>query len=245
MAEYLGWETAVSLLDAYVTLAVDHEKTLRTAPIMDGQKEPHPYYKYKNSFALLILNASIIEGTMRTILSEQVNSELKAAIERGRRQGRTEHDGPTRLLAEFLINVEGNGSWNNLTANAISYLGEKMDKSVDPETLNGVGNLFILRNVLAHGTALIQPKMKMSEDMKDIYPYKWQSKLHGVAMYLDKQFNRGSVFNNLAHPDCAKHFMEVTKQYFTQIEKSMAPLPDRAAETINKIKRYHFGGRLT
>lgn len=57
--------------------------------------------KYKNRFALLILNTSIVEGTMRAILSGRVKDDLDAATDLGSREGRTEHDVPTRLLARF------------------------------------------------------------------------------------------------------------------------------------------------
>jgi len=35
--------------------------------------------------------------------------------------------------------------------------------------------------------------------------------------------------------------MEVTKQFFVQMEPRLAPLNERAAKTIDMIKRYHFG----
>lgn len=241
MSTYIGWETSVSLLLAYETLAMNHEKTMRISPNEEGCDEPHAYFKYKNSFALLILNASIVEGTMRTVLSERVKADLDAAIKRGTQQGRTEHDAPTRLLAKFLVDLESSGSWQGLMTSALSYLGKKMDNGVDAEVRDGIEKLFVLRNVLAHGTALIQPITKMSDDMKNEYPFTWQSKLHGVAMYLEKKFSRGEIFANLAHPDCAKHFMDVTKQYFTEIEKDFDPIPERAAKTFEMIRGYSFG----
>ncbi|MFK4136317.1 hypothetical protein ACI2KR_29160 [Pseudomonas luteola] len=75
----------------------------------------------------------------------------------------------------------------------------------------GINVLFTLRNVLAHGTTLIQPTVKMTEDMKDVYPYSWQSKLHGVGMYLERHFKKGGMFENLADPDLSEHFITVTK----------------------------------
>jgi hypothetical protein len=52
---------------------------------------------------------------------------------------------------------------------------------------------------------------------------------------------RGGVFENLAHPDAPEHFMDVTKQFFARIEPRFALLNERAAKTIDMIKRYHFG----
>ena len=55
MSSYIGWETSISLLLAYETLAKNHVKTLRLEPNEEGADEPHAYFKYKNAFALLIL----------------------------------------------------------------------------------------------------------------------------------------------------------------------------------------------
>ena len=240
MTSYRGWETATSLLLAYESLALAHRNTLRRARV--DTEETHPYFSYMHGFGLFILNASIIEGTVRTIVTEKVKADLDMAIERGRRAGRTEHDSPTRLLQKFLVDLESSGGWDNLVkTSGVSYYGRRLDHEVAPEIKEGIQTLFVLRNVLAHGTTLIQPTTKMPEDMKDEYPYTWQSKLGGVESYLEKQFKRGSVFENLAHPDAPEHFMKVTKQFFAQIEPRFEPLNERAANTIDMIKRYHFG----
>jgi hypothetical protein len=229
MNTFRGWETSLSLLLAYDGLARNHAQHLRNASKEPGTNEPHPRDVYRNLFALLILNASIVEGTLRTILSERVMADRNTAVAAGDRQGRKKHDGPTRILEEFLISLEGAGSWSKLTSDSKSYLGEAMHHGLPADLVLGIENLFVLRNVLAHGTALIQPATTMADDMKGIYPFNWQSKLHGVGMYLEKQFKRSGVFENLAHPDVAEHFMGVTKRYLTEIEKKFDPLPDRAA----------------
>lgn len=241
MNTFRGWETSLSLMLAYDGLARNHAQQLRNAPKEPGTNEPHPRSVYRNLFALLILNASIIEGTLRTILSERVRADRNAAVAAGDLKGRKEHDGPTRLLEEFLINLESAGSWSKLTSDSKSYLGEAMHYGLPADLVQGIENLFVLRNILAHGTALIQPTTKMADDMKGTYPFNWQSKLHGVSMYLEKQFKRGGVFENLAHPDVAEHFMGVTKLYLTEIQRKFDPLPDRAAETIKLINGYAFG----
>jgi hypothetical protein len=44
-----------------------------------------------------------------------------------------------------------------------------------------------------------------------------------------------------AHPDMPEHFMGITKRYFTEVAPSVAPIPERAAITIDMIQKYHFG----
>ncbi|MCR8661689.1 hypothetical protein NVV81_04855 [Pseudomonas carnis] len=240
MSRYLGWETATSLLLAYESMALAHRATLRRISA-DGT-EPHAYYSYMHAFGLLILNASFVEGTVRTILTEKVKSDLDEAVERGKRAGRTEHDAPTRLLQKFLIELESSGGWDNLVKSAgISYYGIALDSEVDKDVKEGISVLFTLRNVLAHGTALIQPTVKMTDDMKDVYPYSWQSKLHGVGMYLERHFKRGGMFENLADPDLPEHFIDVTKKYFEQLTPKFTPLPERAQKTVDMIRCYSFG----
>lgn len=240
MIRYRGWETATSLLLAYESLARAHESTLRRADA--GDANPQPYHSYMHAFALLILNASIIEGTMRTILTEKVKTDLNAAITRGKREGRTEHDSPTRLLQKFLVDLETSGGWENLVkTSGMSYYGASLDQDVSADVKEGIQALFVLRNVLAHGTTLIQPSEKMTDDMKGEYPFTWQSKLGGAASYLEKHLKRGGIFENLADPRTPEHFMDVTKQFFTEIEPRFAPIDERAANTIDLIKRYRFG----
>ncbi|WP_440779955.1 hypothetical protein ACTACN_00835 [Pseudomonas syringae] len=240
MSRYLGWETATSLLLAYESMALAHRTTLRRVST-DGT-EPHAYFSYMHSFGLLILNASVVEGTVRTILTEKVKGDLNEAVERGIRAGRMEHDSPTRLLQKFLIELESSGGWDNLVKTAgVSYYGGALDAEVDKDVKEGITVLFTLRNVLAHGTTLIQPTVKMTDDMKDIYPYSWQAKLHGVSMYLERHFKRGGMLENLADPDLPEHFMDVTKKYFDQLAPRFSPLPERAQKTVDMIRSYSFG----
>ena len=90
MSKYLGWETATSLLLAYESMALAHRTTLRRASAdgADGA-EPHAYYSYMHAFGLLILNASFVEGTVRTIFTEKVKADLGESVERGISAGRT------------------------------------------------------------------------------------------------------------------------------------------------------------
>ncbi|MFJ3119629.1 hypothetical protein ACIPI6_24145 [Pseudomonas protegens] len=135
---------------------------------------------------------------MRTILTEKVRSDLDTAILRGVREGRTEHDSPTRLLQKFLVDLETSGGWENLVkTSGMAYYGSPLDQDVSAEAKEGIHALFVLRNVLAHGTTLIQPATKMEDDLKGQYPFIWQSKLGGVAAYLEKRFKRGGYLKTL------------------------------------------------
>lgn len=241
MTLYKGWETATSLLLAYETTARAHRAAIRNAPIEAGETEPHEYFSYSHGFALLILNASIVEGTMRTILTERVMADLNSAIARNNAAGIREHTPPDRLIARLLRDLESSGGWQKISELSATYLGAPIDEPVTKDTKEGIEVLFTLRNILAHGTALIHPNARMGQDKKDEYPYDWQRRLQRVADYMEAQFKRGSVFKNLAHPDMPEHFMEITKSYFAELQPHLATIPERAAITIGMISRYQFG----
>ena len=176
------WETSISLLIAYEILALGHKKAkvIRTPlSFEENQAQPkdHDYANYNQSLALLVLNASIVEGTVRSILSEKISDDVDYEIEKGKKAGQTEPSRSERLLYKFREEVELQGGWEKLKGQYAQYLELSLDKITDDKTTEGLNALFVLRNILAHGTAIIQPKTKMHDDLKDIYPFNWQSRV--------------------------------------------------------------------
>lgn len=83
--KYRVWETSASLLIAYEVLALGYKKSksIRTPLVFDKNKEleeaeppKHDYANYNQSLALLVLNASILEGTLRSIISEKLSADI-------------------------------------------------------------------------------------------------------------------------------------------------------------------------
>lgn len=246
MAAYKVFETASSLVIAYETLALAHRRkwSAENLRVQDDGAAPVSWVNFQNAFAILILNASIIEGTLRSILTHRLRLDLDEAVVRGTEAGQTGPNKMEQLLAKFQAEVEMSGGWEALKRHIDTYLDVSVDKSVTPETKEAVTVLFALRNVLSHGTALIQPSVKMSDDMKDIYPWNWQSKLHGVSMYLERHFGKGGVFENLAAHEMPEHFWDVTKDYLTQVETLFSPIPEPVQKTIKMVKDLSFGFRM-
>lgn len=246
MAAFKVFETAASLVIAYETLGLEHRRqwSLEGYRAQDKKEDPVVWVNYKNAFAILILNASIIEGTLRSILTHKLRQDVNEAVAQGKAAGQTAPNKMEQLLAKFQAEVEMSGGWEALKRHIELYLDVSVDKAVKPETKEAITVLFALRNVLSHGTAIIQPSVKMSDEMKDVYPWNWQSKLHGVAMYLERTFGKGGVFENLADHEMPGHFWEVTQDYFTQLETIFTPLPDAVKTTIKMIKDLSFGYRM-
>lgn len=244
------WETSTSLLIAYEVLALGYKKSqsIRTPLAYDENNElknakppKHDYANYNQSLALLVLNASILEGTLRSIISEKLSSDINEEIEQGKKAGKTSPSKSEQLMYKFRDEVELQGGWENLKNQYSFYFDISLEKSTDESTREGVNALFVLRNILAHGTAIIQPSETMDEEMKDIYPYTWQRKTQRAHIYLKTTFGHESFFENLAEYAVPEHFMEVTKKFLNDIEGQLKPLPERAKKATDMISKYSFG----
>jgi hypothetical protein len=248
--KYRVWETSASLLIAYEVLALGYEKSksIRTPLVFDENNElkkaeppKYDYTNYNQSLALLVLNASILEGILRSIISEKLSADIKEEIEQGKRLGKTAPSKSEQLMYKFRDEVELQGGWENLKNQYSFYFDISLEKATDGSTREGVSALFVLRNILAHGTAIIQPSEAMDEEMKDVYPYTWQRKTQRAHVYLKTIFGHDSFFENLAEHAVPEHFMAVTKKFITDIEEQLKPLPERAKKTTEMLNKYSFG----
>ncbi|SFH34246.1 hypothetical protein SAMN05216299_107115 [Nitrosospira sp. Nsp14] len=185
---YKGIETAVSLLLTYEAIALAHRKREEEETLSDGQMN------FRHSFVLLILNASIIEGTLRSILSERLLQDIRIATEMERKQGHAILAKTERSLSERHSDLEMQGGWEKLKEHYSFYFDRSLNKAVKKDLWEAIEVLFVLRNVLSHGTAIVQSDVKMGETMKDMYPYNWQTKLQRASVYLDKVFGKTDVF---------------------------------------------------
>ncbi len=189
---------------------------------------------------MLVLNASIIEGVLRSILSEIISDDADINVHKGMSEGQSEPSKLDRLHYKFRNEIESQGGWNNLKEQYSLYLNTSLNKVVPKELVEAIDVLFVLRNIMAHGTAIIHPKTSMGEEMKEMYPFKWQGKLQSTRVYLKNHFGHDDVFDNLAEYDLPIHFLDITKAYFNEIEKVIVPMPPRGKLTIDKLKEYSF-----
>lgn len=243
--QYLFFQTCSPLLISYETLALDFSRTIRLRKLddVDGNSCRS---NYNSAFTLLILNASLLEGVLRSILIWKIKEEAENIIKE--RQG-LGYDSPSKaenLLYKFREDVEHQGGWENLKNQYSLFLGislENIMKGIDENTKEAINVLFTLRNILAHGTTIIQPKHKMPDDMKDVYPYKWQSKTQQASVYLNKQFGMGeNIIDNLSSDAVPEHFMNITQQFIAKL-KDEIEIPKESQEIINMIEKYTFGYR--
>ncbi len=247
--KYKGLETTHCLLFSYEVLALQcKQKNEPRAAVSEehqsGVLAAVPSMNFNNygyTFALLNINAAIVEGVMRSILSELVAEEVDRQVKAGKKVGRSARSSTENLLNKFLIEIEFTGGWEKLKEHYASYLGVVVDKSIQSQTKEALSTLFLLRNVLAHGTALIHPSELLAADLKDESIFKWQSRLQSARVYLQKEFGHEDIFENLAEFGVPEHFLMRTKDFLSEILPTIGHEPQKASKTIADVQRMSFG----
>ena len=247
--EYKGLETSYSLLCAYDVLALQYKRKNKPKAAFSDEYKTDPFAEvpsmnfnnYSFTFALLNMNAAIVEGVMRSILSELVSEEVDRQINAGIQAGRDKRSSPENLLNKFFIEIEAQGGWERLKEQYATYLGLSIDKTINTETKEAISALFVLRNILAHGTSIIHPSEQLPDDLKDEPIFKWQSRLQSTRVYLEKQFGHEDIFENLAEFNVPEHFLEKTKGFIAEILTAIKHQPQRVKKTIAMIQGFSFG----
>ncbi|MEW8201041.1 MAG: hypothetical protein AB2697_19830 [Candidatus Thiodiazotropha endolucinida] len=240
---FKGLEVASSLLLAYNSLAQAHKRSTESvkANAKMDKTNVDPFANYKNCFGLVLLNASIIEGSLRSILSSSLVEEINRSVNEAKISGRT---GPSKaeiMLTRFHNDVEMQGGWEPLKSQYKLYFDISLDALMGEALKEPINVLFTLRNILAHGTAIVQPKSDMDETMKDMYPYNWQKKLQQTRVYLERIFGNKDIFENLAEYEMPIHFMDKTKELFVVIKNEINPLPERSQRIFEMVEEFRFG----
>jgi len=246
--KYKRLDASYSLLFAYEVLALEYKRKCEPHAEYSGGQTGHlakvpsmNFNNYSFSFALLNTHAAILEGLMRCILSELVSEEVDQWIDAGKQAGRTSRSFPENLLNKFYVEIDAKGGWVTLKEQYTSYLGLSIDNTISKETKDAIDALFLLRNILAHGTALVHPSEQLSDDLKDEPIFKWQSRLQSARVYLEKHFGHKDIFENLAEFDVPEHFFGKTKDFLNEILPEIKHQPKWALSTISAIKKFSFG----
>lgn len=243
--KYKGIETSYSLLQAYERLALEYKRRQNPhSPILPGMAEQpsQDYANYGYSLALLNLNAAIVEGALRSALSESVWNEVENQIKLGTAKGQTRKGPMEQLLYRFQMEVDGQGGWSKLKEQYSIWLNVELDKvSAGPK--EAVEVLFVLRNVLAHGGTLLQPTEEVPDDIKDDAVAAWYRKLQRARVYLQKKFKHDDVFENLSEFAVPEHFFNESKLYLQEV-KALAQLdPQRGKQSWEGVMKLSFGYR--
>lgn len=197
------------------------------------------------NLVLINLNAAILEGTLRSLICEilQRDSEKIGELSIIKKET-SEYVALIRsyaVLKNFQDDVEFRGGWDNLKRQYNEYLNINLDDLLSKEKTNGINAIFTLRNFSAHGTGIVTPKNKLDDAQKDSYPFKWQSKVQGLTVYVKKEFNL-ELLESFSHPSFSKHFMDLTKELVSELNKRNG-IPENAKLLLNNLEKYSFGHR--
>ena len=229
---YSGIETAFYLTKAYELLSNSHRNAYREAQDF-SQDESINYYCGP---ALLSINASIIEGTLRSILAVKLEENLDELV-------RLEQYSQVTLqsLQKARYEVELQGGWEKLKEQYSAYLDLSLKNMMGKTLYESFEVLFIIRNIVAHGTTFIEPLEAMSDHQKNLYPYKWQGKLQRANQYFKKEFEKDSLLEALKIYSLPEHFLEKTRQLVTILNGNFSDLTPRIKATLHEIQVIDFG----
>lgn len=178
---------------------------------------------------------------LKSILSYHVKKEIENIITDRKKLGYTEPSRMEKVFDDFRNNIEFE-AWGKLTKNYSLFFGFSLDDIVDKEIIQGIQVLFYLRNILAHGTEIVQPKE--DQNSKDEYLSKWQFQTKRTNEYLEKHFSNGNLYKNLATNDIPEHFMELTTNIIIALKNKLGnDIPDIVRTTVDILSNYSFGYR--
>ena len=112
-------------------------------------------------------------------------------------------------------------------------------KVLDNQLKSDIDALFVLRNIAAHGTAIVAPVEEMDESQKNDYPYKWQSQLKSVEVLAQREFGL-KIHDALRHPCFASYFMGKTQTLIRCIS-SYDKIAEYQKDMYEKLDNYKFG----
>ncbi|MEY8186365.1 hypothetical protein AB9C95_15335 [Serratia marcescens] len=227
-SKYYTFNTSVFLMETYEELAlkVDNLHTNYRTEYDDSgniisKKMINSCENIKTNVTMINLNAAIIEGTIRQIFSSILHEDHQNLGE----MARVESDPNIQKLlmraykqiSSTHINIESQGGWDNLKEAINNYLDIKIEDFINNKS--AFRTLFQLRNAIAHGTALIEPKDRMEESDKGTYLFKWQSRLQESSTFINNTFNC-QIFDAFRRPDFSKIFWDETVTFMGNIRQS-------------------------
>lgn len=250
--ELIRFNTVHAAITTYAMLSIVHQREFkRVSPReIDGEiqkfdidEEFNKFRSYRTTFPLLIYNALIIEGTIRSIIISYLD-ELIDKVHNDTSEEREYLYAINSLIQIQLVNVTFNTSWNTLTDTYKNFFKKTLydDLELEEELRSTIAVLFDLRNKFAHGTSILYPKINTTElgGLGD-YPQKWINQLGNISSYLEKNFDGEDIFERLADFKVPKHFFDATKKLFNKIKIRHDSRPGLVGVNIREVCKYEFG----
>lgn len=235
MVKSLRLEMPFYLIEPYAELSIAQAHYVEKYP---GVKYPG----FKHNFALLSINAAIVEGTLRSLLHWYLVAQAERTTRSGIQRGQTEPDLAERLLTKLRIEVDTTDTWSKLKANFKYLFGKSVADAVTKPVLAEIEHLFTIRNRAAHGSSIQLPSTPIKRD-EDEYLYALQHKLAELSKYLQATFGVSDIYEGLGHRDVPAKFW-ITTQAFFQAMSGLYPYPGDLQKNLDAIRTYTFGKML-
>ena len=232
VATYQRLEMPYYLVLSYADLSMAQSKHF-------SRQSSGNYEGFVHNFALLSLNAAIVEGTLRSVLHWHLSIKQDEATKKGKSLGQTEPDLAERTLIRLRLDVDTSDTWSKLKSNFNYVFGKTLGDVVSPNTLSEIEHLFTIRNRAAHGSSIQIPKNTITED-DDEYLFALQKKLEKLTKYLNTKFGTNDIYEGLGHRNTASEFWSTT-QVFASNLSSLYTFPPELQKNIDAITKYTFG----
>ena len=194
---------------------------------------------YSSNIILLLLNACIIEGILRTWLTAEIKKDLNKLATERMQAGKTSPSKPEIVAENYWVKVEHAGGWQSINNQYREYMTVKLS------SISGypaITHLFTLRNVIGHGTSIVIPKYHAEAPGSD-YTDSWQKKLEDVRTYLTTNINASDVLDSLSKSEISKHFWEQSRIFLDGVAEKFNNEIVQTSLAYKSFDGYRFGFR--
>lgn len=255
---YLNLATHQVLLRSYEELAILHNRKNKpeNSKLTDDRfsesylkvfsKEEKRIDNYVYNFPLLSINAAIIEGVLRYVLSQNLRAEINRHIEENSKKGATGKSSYENILDSFLIRLESEGGIEKLFSFYTGFLKFDISKEINKDIYRKIKILFNLRNILAHGTTLVETDPNSIDENNEAF-FKQQKTLGEARKLLNQLYGEDDFLKNLSHFELPKFFMDTTQEFLKEFKSKFGTkfkLSDDDNRFLDKIIQYSWGYRL-
>jgi hypothetical protein len=255
---YLNLATHQVLLRSYEQLALLHKRkntpkkidssqdAVSTSFMLTFEKEEKIIDNYVYNFPLLSLNAAIIEGALRYVLSQNLRNEINRHIEENSKKGATGKSSYENILDSFLIRLESEGGIEKLFSFYTGFLKFDISKEINRDLYRKIKILFSLRNILAHGTTLVEADPETIDQNNEAF-FKQQKTLEEARKLLNQLYGEDDFLKNLSHFELPKYFMSITQEFLKEFKDKFGAkycLSEDDSRFLDKIIKYSWGYML-
>lgn len=175
-----------------------------------------------------------------------MRAEINRHIEENSKKGATGKSSYKNILDSFLIRLESEGGIEKLFSFYTGFLKFDISKEINKDIYRKIKILFNLRNILAHGTTLVETDPNSIDENNEAF-FKQQKTLGEARKLLNQLYGEDDFLKNLSHFELPKFFMDTTQEFLKEFKSKFGTkfkLSDDDNRFLDKIIQYSWGYRL-